>query len=160
MVRLGRTEKVRKEIDHVTLDSLVEKHKNFQQITNINRSIEELRGVEGKVDNSQISALLSKIKLIQNETISSIIKSTSVVCGTNASLGQNFLEHYSFPIHVLVINFYYFIFYLTLFLIFYLFFFYLFFFIFIFIFLTYILFFTILFYFYFLFIFFFNFLFF
>ena len=109
-MRLGRTEKVRKEIDHVTLDSLVEKHKNFQQITNINRSIEELRGVEGKVDNSQISALLSKIKLIQNETISSIIKSTSVVCGTNASLGQNFLEHYSFPIHVLVINFYYFIF--------------------------------------------------
>jgi hypothetical protein len=48
VVRIGSAEKVRKEIDHVTLDSLMQKHQNFQQIANINRSIEELRSVEGK----------------------------------------------------------------------------------------------------------------
>eukprot|EP01091_Cochliopodium_minus_P015494 TRINITY_DN5540_c0_g1_i1.p1 TRINITY_DN5540_c0_g1~~TRINITY_DN5540_c0_g1_i1.p1 ORF type:complete len:869 (+),score=269.23 TRINITY_DN5540_c0_g1_i1:62-2668(+) len=100
-VRIGKSEKARKTISNVTLDALIEKHKNNLEISNITRSIEELKKAEGQVDVSQISALMAKIKLIQNETIGQIINSVRVVCGTNASLGQAFLEGHSFPIHIL-----------------------------------------------------------
>lgn len=102
VIRVGAPERAREELHNSTLDAWLERTPQYSQLANLSRCIEDLRS-EGnsRVNGEQIRSLQKRLSGLQKEAVAAAFRKAEVVCGTNASIGQSYMQEFSFPVHVM-----------------------------------------------------------